>query len=123
MLNRLSIQGRLTKDPFATAAGSATKWMFTLASDDNYTKNKTNFIQCSAWGRTGEFLSKYFHKGDMVIGEGHLRSFKPKDSAYETMEVVIDSVYFTGAKKEKDPDESQVPQADEFVFHEEDLPF
>lgn len=119
-VNQGTIQGRLTKDPTASFGGTSTMVNITLASEDNYSKDKTNWIRCTAWGRTAEFLQKWFKKGDMVICTYHLTSFKPKDSAYETMGIVIDSAHFAGSKREKSPDENQ---ADEFIYREEDLPF
>lgn len=106
MLNNIQLQGRLTSDPTVTTPGNATKVLFTLAVADDFSKDKTHFIRCSAWNKTGEFLASHFHKGDMVIVSGRLTSFKPKDSAYESMEVNVNNVYFcTTQKQKKEPEE------------------
>lgn len=123
MLNNIQLQGRLTSDPTVTTPGNATKVMFTLAVADDFSKDKTHFIRCSAWNKTGEFLAKHFHKGDMVIVSGRLTSFKPKDSAYESMEVNVTNVYFcTSSQKQKKEEPEEDPS--EFEIHEVgDLPF
>lgn len=100
MLNNVQLQGRLTKDPTVTTPGNSTKVFFTLAVGDDYVKDKAHFVRCGAWNKTGEFIAKHFHKGDMMLIAGNLRSYKPNDSAYEQLEVNVTNVYFAGAKKE-----------------------
>ena len=46
---------------------------YTLAIDKGYgDKKKTIFVNCTAFGKAGEFVSKYFHKGQRVLVSGEL---------------------------------------------------
>jgi single-strand DNA-binding protein len=109
MLNHISLAGRLTKDVELrrTNSGKAVA-SFTLAVDRDFGQNgqkETDFIDCTAWGNTGEFVSKYFSKGKMAIVAGRLqiRKWEDKNGNKRTSpEVVADSVYFC-EKKETAP--------------------
>ena len=85
MLNTITIMGRLTRDPELrrTAAGVAVA-SFSVAVDRDFAqdgKKETDFIDCVAWRQTGEFVSKFFTKGKMIVVKGRLqiRSWKDKD--------------------------------------------
>ena len=74
--------GRLTRDPEVKQTPSgATVANWTLAVDDDYQKDDTDFIDCVAWQATAEFVNKYFHKGKMMAATGRLkqRSWDGKD--------------------------------------------
>lgn len=109
MLNHIVIMGRLTKDPELrrTASGTAVA-SFTLAVDRDFAdkqsgEKETDFIDCVAWRQTGEFVSKHFTKGRMMVVSGRLqfRGWTDKDgNKRKTAEVVADNVYFGDSKKE-----------------------
>lgn len=107
MLNHITIQGRLTRDPELrrTGAGVAVA-SFTVAVDRDFATNgekETDFIDCVAWRQTGEFVSKYFSKGRMIVVSGRLqiRSWNDKDgNKRRTAEVVADNVYFGDSKND-----------------------
>lgn len=102
MLNHITIMGRLTRDPELrrTASGVAVA-SFTVAVDRDFTEKgkekETDFIECVAWRQTGEFVSKHFTKGKMIVVSGRLqiRKWNDKDgNKRSTAEVVADNVYF-----------------------------
>ena len=103
MLNHISIMGRLTKDVELrrTASGTAVA-NFTLAVERDFSKEKeTDFIECVAWGKTGEFAEKYFSKGKMAIVAGKLQIRKWEDkngNKRSTAEVVAENIYFGDSK-------------------------
>lgn len=103
MLNHISIMGRLTKDVELrrTASGTAVA-NFTLAVERDFSKDKdTDFIECVAWGKTGEFAEKYFSKGKMAIVAGRLQIRKWEDkngNKRSTAEVVAENMYFGDSK-------------------------
>ena len=108
MLNHIIIMGRLTRDPELRRTGSGTAVAsFTLAVDRDFSpkdggERETDFIDCVAWRQTGEFVSKYFTKGRMIVVSGRLqiRSWTDKDgNKRRTAEVVADNVYFGEAKR------------------------
>ena len=108
MLNHITIMGRLTRDPELRRTGSGTPVAsFTVAVDRDYTQQgqekETDFIDCVAWRQTGEFVSKYFTKGRMIVVDGRLqiRSWKDKDNNNRrTAEVVADHCYFGDSKSD-----------------------
>lgn len=111
MLNHITIMGRLTKDPELRRTGSGVAvTSYTVAVDRDFGqdgKKETDFIDCVAWRQTGEFVSKYFTKGSMIVVSGRLqiRSWTDKDgSKRRTAEVVADNVYFGDSKKSESSD-------------------
>lgn len=106
MLNRITIMGRLTRDPELRRTGSGVAVAsFTLAVDRDFTskgnEKETDFIDCVAWRQTGEFVSKYFAKGRMAVVSGSLqiRKWKDKDgNERRSAEIIADSVYFADSK-------------------------
>lgn len=109
MLNRITIMGRLTKDPEIrrTNSGIAVT-SFTVAVDRDYSgkdggEKKTDFVDCVAWRQTGEFVSKYFSKGRMIVVDGRLemRDWTDKNgNKRRTAEINVDSAYFGDTKKD-----------------------
>ena len=102
MLNKINIMGRMTRDPELrnTTSGKPVA-NFTLAVDRDHNRDETDFIDVVAWNGTAEFVSKYFHKGQMTVVSGRLQSRKyEKDGQNRTAyEVVAESVYFGDSKK------------------------
>ena len=111
MLNHITIMGRLTRDPELRRTGSGVAVAsFTVAVDRDFGKNEagekeTDFIDCVAWRQTGEFVSKYFTKGRMIVVEGRLemRDWTDKDGNKRTSaEIVVANAYFGDSKREGD---------------------
>ena len=105
MLNHITIMGRLTKDVELRRTGTGTAVAsFTLAVDRDFSKeNETDFIECVAWDKKAEFVSKYFSKGRMAVVSGRLqiRGWQDKDgNKRKTAEVVAENVYFGDSKKD-----------------------
>lgn len=140
MLNHIVIMGRLTRDPELRRTGSGIAVAsFSVAVDRDWPnketgEKETDFINCVAWRQTGEFVSKYFEKGSMVVVSGRLqiRPWTDKDgNKRTTAEIVADSVYFGESKKDKEksafttnnyyvtPDSAWIATDDE----DEQLPF
>ena len=108
MLNHITIMGRLTREPELRRTGSGIAVAsFTVAVDRDFGgreggERETDFIDCVAWRQTGEFVSKYFTKGSMIVVSGRLqiRGWTDKDgNKRRTAEVVADNVYFGESKR------------------------
>ena len=109
MLNHIVIMGRLTHDVELrrTASGIAVA-SFSVAVDRDFSgkdggEKETDFIDCVAWRQTGEFVSKHFSKGRMIVVSGRLqiRTWKDKDgNNRRTAEIVADNCYFADSKKD-----------------------
>ena len=111
MLNHITIMGRLTRDPELRRTGSGIAVAsFTVAVDRDFGgrdggEKETDFIDCVAWRQTGEFVSKYFTKGRMIVVSGRLqiRSWTDKDgNKRRTAEVVADNCYFGDSKRDSE---------------------
>lgn len=109
MLNHIDIMGRLTRDPELRATGSGLSvCSFTVAVDRDYSQNgerETDFIDCVAWRKVGEFVARNFTKGSMIVVSGRLqmRGWTDKEgNKRRTAEVVADDVYFGEPRKRQD---------------------
>ena len=111
MLNHIVIMGRLTRDPELRRTGTGVAVAsFSVAVDRDFGgrdggEKETDFIDCVAWRQTGEFVSKYFTKGRMIVVSGRLqiRSWTDKDgNKRRTAEVVADNCYFGDSKRDGD---------------------
>ena len=111
MLNHITIMGRLTRDPELRRTGSGVAVAsFTVAVDRDFGgrdggEKETDFIDCVAWRQTGEFVSKYFTKGRMIVVSGRLqiRSWTDKEgNKRRTAEVVADNCYFGDSRRDSD---------------------
>ena len=129
MLNKTIISGRFTDTPELryTTTGVAVS-TFTLAVRRDYKKDGkeiTDFLTCVAWKKTAEFLSTYFHRGDMatVCGSLETRKFEDKNGNSRTMyEIRVENIYFAGSKP-KDG-ETQPPTLQDYEeINEDGLPF
>ena len=106
-MNKVILMGRLTKDVEMrqTPNGIAVA-RFTIAVNRRFAKDggqQADFINCIAWRKTGEFISRYFQKGSMiaVVGSIQTRIWDGNDGKKQyATEVIVDEAYFTGSKTE-----------------------
>lgn len=113
-MNKVILMGRLTADPeLRQTQGGVSSCRFTVAvnrrfADRNTGERQADFISCTAWRQTAEFVTRYFHKGSMICLEGTLRTGSYTDRTHPdvthyTTEVMVDNVEFTGSKNESNP--------------------
>ena len=111
MLNHITIMGRLVRDPeLRTTQAGVSVTSFTVAVDRDFGgrdggERQTDFIDCVAWRSTGEFVSKYFHKGSMIVVSGRLQSRKWQDrdgNNRTSWEINADNVYFGESRRDGD---------------------
>ena len=131
MLNNAVIMGRLTKDPElrVTESGKSVT-SFSVAVDNRFDKEKTDFFDIIAWRQTAEFICKYFRKGSMIAIQGHLATRMWEDkkgNKRKQVDIVADNVSFCGSKAESGSSiDVPRPTEDDEGFREipgEDLPF
>lgn len=113
MLNKVIIMGRLTRDPeFRQTTSGIPVCRITVAVDRPYQKDKekqADFINCTVWRSSAEFVSRYFSKGSMIIVEGALRNndYTDKDGVkHYSMDVLAQNVSFGESKSAR---EGQAP--------------
>ena len=111
MLNHITIMGRLVRDPELRRTGSGIAVAsFRVAVDRDYApkdggERKADFIDCVAWRQTGEFISKFFTKGRMIVVDGRLemRDWTDKDGNKRTSaEINVANAYFGDSKRDSD---------------------
>ena len=117
-MNKVCLIGRITKDPeIRYTANNIAVATFSLAINRTYKNTDggydADFINCIAFRNTADLLGKYVHKGDQLGVEWHIqtRNYDDKDGKkiYVT-EVIVDSLDFTGNKKEQANEPKQVEQ-------------
>ena len=112
MLNVVAIIGRMVKDPeLKTTNSGKSVCSFRIANDSGYKdasgQNQTNWLDVTAWGKTAEFVCKYFPKGALIAIDGRLQSRNYQDKSgnnRNAVEVVVNNVSFAG---NKEPAQSQ----------------
>lgn len=106
MINNVVLVGRLVRDIEVKKTSSNTSYCrFNLACDRVKTKNNPNpgadFISCTAWRQTADFLGQYAKKGAIVAVTGRITtgSYDGKDGKVYTTEVTCDNVRLVGGRK------------------------
>lgn len=130
-MNKVILLGRLTRDPETryTQTSNMQVTSFTLAVNRRFVKQgeerQADFINCVAWNKTAEFVSKYFKKGQQVgiIGRIQTRNYDDEQGIkHYVTEIIAEEVYFAGDKK--DATQNEVQAADDFeITNQDDLPF
>ena len=135
IINKVVLLGRLTKDPelkYAASSGTAV-CRFTVAINRQSKKDETDFINCIAFGKTGETITQYFTKGSKIAITGNIRtgSYDAKDGTKRyTTDVIVETFEFVESKKKEtnefDKQVSNFPdpftkEHEESVF--DDIPF
>ena len=110
-MNKVILIGRLTADPeLRQTQGGVASCRFTVACDRRFADKNTgerqaDFINCTAWRQTAEFVTRYFNKGKLICVEGTLRNNNYQDKnhpdvTHYTTDVLVDNVEFVGGKGE-----------------------
>ena len=109
-MNAVQLTGRLTKDPevrYSQGENPLAIARYTLAVDRRNTRNNggdeqtADFINCVAFGRTGEFAERYLHKGTKIAVTGRIQtgSYTNKDGVkVYTTEVVVEEHEFAESR-------------------------
>lgn len=107
-MNSVQLVGRFTKDPeirYASNSGIAVVH-FTLAVERKITRDEeqsADFISCVAFGKTAEFIEKYFSKGQRIGLNGHIQtgSYTNKDGQkVYTTDVLVENCEFVEKKQD-----------------------
>lgn len=109
MLNKIILMGRLCVDPdFRQTQSGIAVCRFRIAVNRRFKNQQTgeqeaDFISCTAWRQTAEFVSRYFQKGIMILVEGELRNndyTEQNGVKHYSMEVLVNQASFCGSKSE-----------------------
>ena len=107
-MNKVILMGRLTRDPdvrYSSGDNQTAVARYTLAVDRRFNRNNSDqtadFINCVAFGRSGEFAEKYFRKGMKIAITGRIQtgSYTNKDGQkVYTTDVVVEEQEFAESK-------------------------
>ena len=107
-MNKVILMGRLTRDPevrYSQGDNATAVARYTLAVDRRFNRNNdeqtADFINCVAFGKSGEFAEKYLHKGTKIAITGRIQtgSYTNKDGVkVYTTDVVVEDHEFAESK-------------------------
>lgn len=89
----VQILGRLIKDPEVKTTQSGAEVVRFSVADNTRGKDKTDFFDCAAFGKTGELIGKFFAKGKQIWITGLLESWKSEDGKTH-YQVQVDRAFF-----------------------------
>lgn len=105
MFNKFIVMGRLTANVEKKSSKDGQEFITFSVATDRVSKNEekqTDFFYCTAWGKTADFIEKYFQKGSMILLEGSMQNNNYTDKTgvkhYE-MVMRVQSASFTGERK------------------------
>lgn len=108
-MNKVILMGRLTRDPEVryTQTSNTLVASFSLAVNRRFVRQgeerQADFINVVAWNKTGEFVSKYFKKGQQVAVIGRLQTRTwddDKGQKHYITEVIAEEAYFADSKRD-----------------------
>ena len=115
-MNKVIQTVTLGKDPEVKTYGDGkTLVNFTGAVNKRFVKegeDSADWFNYTAYSKTAEFVSKYFHKGDKMLITGELvnNNYEKDGVKHYGCKIIIDTVEFFGSKKSAD--EAKAESAD-----------
>lgn len=105
-MNKVVLMGRLTRDPdirYSQGEKATCIARYTLAVDRRFKREgeqSADFISCVAFGKSGEFVEKYLHKGTKIAIAGRLQtgSYEKDGQRIYTTDVVVEEHEFAESK-------------------------
>lgn len=137
-MNSVIIKGRLTADPELkyTQTNNTAVASFSVAVNRRFAQEgqqDTDFFNVTAWSKTGEFVSKYFKKGQEILVQGRLQQRSWETDSGEkryAVDIVAEQVEFCGSKAQNSegnteaPVSNQMPEGTTVIDNKsDDLPF
>lgn len=119
-MNKTILMGRLTRDPevrYAANDSGMAIARYTLAVDRRRAGNdgqSADFINCVAFGKTGEFAEKYFRKGMKILITGRIQTgsyTNQEGQRIYTTEVIVEGQEFTESKRASEEAAASAPSA------------
>ncbi len=105
-MNKIILMGRLTRDPEVRYGGASNTAIarFSLAVDRRFKRDgqpDADFFNCTAFGKTGEFVEKYLRKGTKVVVDGEMQNDNYQNKEGQMVygfQVVVNTVEFAESK-------------------------
>lgn len=123
-MNVVALMGRLTADPdirYSNEGKAVAR--FSIAVDRRFKREgeaDADFFNCVAFGKTAEFMGKYFHKGMRAVVTGELRNnhYEKDGVKHYSEQIIVNTVEFAESKQSND---APAPQDNFIAVSETDL--
>ena len=116
-MNICAFIGRMVYDPELKQTKNGNSYLPVRIAIDRRDKDKnTDFISCRAWGKTAEFIFKYFHKGDPIeiLGRLQSESYEKQDGTkVSEMIVIISEANFVPKPSQKADSKKAEPEEED----------
>lgn len=107
-VNKVTLIGRLTRDPEAKQVGENALSSFSVATSYSWKdksgekQEKTEFTNCTAWGKLADICNQYLKKGKLVYIEGRLQTDKydKEGQTHYNTKVVVNDMKMLSSKAE-----------------------
>ena len=115
-MHKVTLMGRLTRDPevrYTQGDNAMAIARYSLAVDRRFKRDgepDADFINCVAFGKSGEFAEKYLKKGTKIAVVGRIQtgSYTNKDGQkVYTTDVVVEEQEFAESKNSSSSDNNQ----------------
>ena len=109
-MNKVIMMGNLTRDPEITYSQGSNMAIarFSIAVNRRFQRDgedNTDFFNCTAFGKTAEFVEKYFHKGSRMLLSGRVQNDnytnKNGEKVY-SVQIIAEEVEFAERKSTAD---------------------
>lgn len=106
-MNKIILMGRLTRDPDVRYSQNEKQTAvagFSIAVERRFRRDgeaEADFFSCTAFGRLGEFVERYLHKGSKVVLTGHLQNdnYKNRDGQQVySVRVIVEEIEFAESR-------------------------
>lgn len=139
-MNKVILTGRFTRDPEIKYTNDGTSIArFSIAVNRRFAKEgsdqKADFLNCIAFGKSAEFIEKYFSKGLKAVLSGRIQtgSYTNRDGQkVYTTDIVVEEIEFgesKGSNQSQQKPETPRPETDPDGFMsipdgiDEEMPF
>jgi single-strand DNA-binding protein len=129
-MNHVILSGRICSDPNYNATTSSRVCKFRIAVNRRFKNQSTgqydaDFINCTAWNSTADFVHGYFHKGDGIVVSGELRNSDYTDKngvKHYGMDVNVNTAEFPVGLKKTSESTQNAPQQPGQVYPTSNAP-
>lgn len=127
-MNNINLIGRMARDiEVKTSKGGKSYGTFCLAVNRVMEKDKADFINCVAFGKTAELIAQYVKKGEMlgVTGSLQIEQYESNGEKRIAAKVMVNQIDFiSGSKKEGgNSNQGTKPATKKDDFDEDEFPF
>jgi single-strand DNA-binding protein len=119
-MNKVILMGRLTRDPEVRYGGANNTAIarISLAVDRRFKREgqpDADFFNCTAFGKTGEFVEKYLRKGTKVVLDGEIQNdnYEKDGVKHYSTQIIINTIEFAESKKAAESNDGYVPRSDD----------